>query len=602
MDRPKLAVVVPLAIALASLAAPAAAQQQQGFALDTFQPSFAGDRFFGVPSPYVAGDLVPHAAFVIDYAHDPLVLRGLPSGHKIGAIVGDQALFHLDATLAIGRFLALNIDLPAAAQHGDAPAGGGVSYPAPQGGALGDLRLGARGAIYGAIDDPFQIGAGALLWLRSGSQAAFTGDGAARGEPQLLMGGVTRWFVWSTMFGVLLRPEIPFADASPGTAFHAGGGIGFLPGEGVQVGPEFTGSVTTGSSVGRVGTFEALIGAKKRFASSFELGLGVGTGKGLGEPVFRGVFSFAYTPEVGPEPAPPLPDRDGDGIPDREDACPDEPGVPDHDPLKNGCPKVQDRDGDKIPDSEDACPDVPGVPDPVPSINGCPPDRDNDKIPDNEDACPDEMGVPDPDPKKNGCPRAGDRDGDNIPDDKDACPDVAGSPDADPTKNGCPHIGDRDGDKIPDDKDACPDDKGPPDPDPAKNGCPRDVRVTDDQIVILQQVEFDTGKATIRPSSKGLLDTIAAVILDHPDILKVEVGGHTDNRGSADENLRLSEARANAVMAQLVKRGVSAERISARGYGGSKPIMSNVTTMGRQKNRRVELKILERRPKDDYRK
>src|SRR5580704_13091963 len=189
-----------LGLAVLLVAAPAAAQQQpQGFALDTFQPSFAGDRLFGLPSPYVAGDLVPHAALVIDYAHDPLVLRGEPSGHVIGAVVGDQALFHADVTLAIGRFLALNLDLPVAAQHGDAPAGGGAMFAAPPGGALGDLRLGARGALYGAIDDPFQLGIGALLWLHTGSTTAYAGDGASRGEPQIIMGGLTRWFVWSAM-------------------------------------------------------------------------------------------------------------------------------------------------------------------------------------------------------------------------------------------------------------------------------------------------------------------------------------------------------------------------------------------------------------------
>ena len=486
------------------------------------------------------------------------------------------------------------------AQHGDAPAGGGASFPAPAGGGLADLRLGGRAALYGADDDPFQLGLGGLLWLHTGSEGGFTSDGESRSEPQLLLGGVTRWFVWSAMAGMEIREQVPFATAHLSSAFHAGGGIGFLPGEEVQVGPEFTSSVTTGPASQRITTFEALAGVKKRFATDFEIGLGLGFGAGFGEPTFRGVFSFAYTPRMGPEPGPPLPDRDHDGIPDGEDACPDEPGPPDHDPLKNGCPRVQDRDGDKLPDSEDACPDVPGVPDPVPAINGCPPDRDNDTIPDSEDACPDEMGVPDPDPKKNGCPRAADRDGDKIPDDKDACPDVPGSPSLDPKKNGCP--GDRDGDGIPDDKDACPDDKGPPDPDPTKNGCPHDVRVAEGQIVTLSQIEFDTGKATIRPVSNGLLDTVATVLREHPDILKVEIGGHTDNRGNAQENTQLSQNRAEAVMVQLVKRGISPQRLTAMGYGPTKPIMSNITTMGRAKNRRVEFVILQRHPKDEDRK
>jgi outer membrane protein OmpA-like peptidoglycan-associated protein len=232
----------------------------------------------------------------------------------------------------------------------------------------------------------------------------------------------------------------------------------------------------------------------------------------------------------------------------------------------------------------------------VPKINGCPPDRDNDEIPDHLDACPDQIGLPDPDPKRNGCPPLADRDGDKIPDAVDACPDAAGQPNANPKLNGCP--GDRDGDGIYDDKDACPDEKGPPDPDPAKNGCPKDVRVTEGQIVILQQVEFDTGKATIRTVSNGLLDTVANVLKEHHEILKVEVQGHTDNRGSSEANVALSQARAEAVVTALAKRGVDRARMTAKGYGPTRPIMANVTTVGRQKNRRVEFHILERRGKD----
>src|SRR5262249_45090203 len=97
-------------------------------------------------------------------------------------------------------------------------------------------------------------------------------------------------------------------------------------------------------------------------------------------------------------------DRDHDGVPDADDACPDVPGVKTDDPQTNGCPP--DRDHDGISDAQDACPDVPGVKTDDPKTNGCPPDRDHDGIPDNEDACPDAPGKRNADPKKNGCPEA----------------------------------------------------------------------------------------------------------------------------------------------------------------------------------------------------
>jgi OmpA-OmpF porin, OOP family len=285
-------------------------------------------------------------------------------------------------------------------------------------------------------------------------------------------------------------------------------------------------------------------------------------------------------------------DTDGDGIPDDEDACPTVPGVPDPDPKKNGCPK--DTDGDGIPDIVDACPTVPGVPDPDPKKNGCPPDRDGDGIPDDKDACPDVPGVPDPDPKKNGCPP--DRDGDGIPDDKDACPDVPGVPDPDPKKNGCPK--DSDGDGIPDDKDACPFEPGPPSDDPAQNGCPKKYKlvvVTKKQIQIKQQIKFAFNKATIQGKiSFDILDEVAQALRDNPQIKKLRIEGHTDNVGGPDFNLKLSQRRADAVMAELVKRGIEPGRMEATGFGKTRPIASNSTEKGRAENRRTEFNILER--------
>lgn len=112
-------------------------------------------------------------------------------------------------------------------------------------------------------------------------------------------------------------------------------------------------------------------------------------------------------------------------------------------------------------------------------------------------------------------------------------------------------------------------------------------QLTKDGFVSLY-VTFDTGKATIKPDSAKTLDDAAAALKLTADLV-IEVGGHTDNVGTADANLKLSQARAQAVMAALVERGVKADRLTARGYGQTAPIADNRTEDGRAKNRRVEL-------------
>jgi OmpA-OmpF porin, OOP family len=603
-----------LAIALGALgfalgARPARAQQ--GFSIARFSPSPAGDRLFSVPSPYAAGEpLVAgfplHAALYVDYAHDPLVLRGATSGHDFGSIVGNQVYFHLDAALALAKRVTLDIDVPVAFQTGSAPSGGGFAFAAPTAAAFGDVRLGARFTILGGYFDPLQLAASVAILLPTGDQSAYAGDGGGRVVPQIIAGGHFDRLVWSSAVGVVAGPKHLFANVEQGTMVTWGAGAGVLLGENraLQIGPEVTGSVTLTDVQSRTTSVELLLGARRRFAGNFEAGLGAGVGlsKGVGTPSFRAVGLFAYSPEVLDK----RPDRDHDGIADEDDACPDVPGDVDRDPKKNGCRDRKrallfDQDFDSVPDVEDACPRIPGFADPDPKKNGCPRsprDADEDGVRDAEDACPTVAGVPDPDPAKNGCPPPPkDSDGDGIPDLRDACPEHAGKASADPARSGCP--GDQDEDGIRDDKDACPREKGPATSDPATSGCPKDIRVTGDAIILLHQVEFDTGTARIGRPSGVLLDQIAAVLRQHPEITAAEVQGHTDNRGSEKQNTALSQGRAEAVRSALIKRGIDASRLSAKGYGPSRPAFANLTTEGRQKNRRVEIKILSRLPKQE---
>jgi len=151
---------------------------------------------------------------------------------------------------------------------------------------------------------------------------------------------------------------------------------------------------------------------------------------------------------------------------------------------------------------------------------------------------------------------------------------------------------DSDGDGVPDLQDNCPNVAGPAD----NRGCPAEqkqqVVISGSTLQILDRVHFATGKATIEKRSFGLLDQVAAVLNGHPEMAKVEVQGQTDSRGAVTTNMTLSQARADAVAKYLVGKGISPERLRARGYGPQQPVDKNETAAGREANRRVEFKVL----------
>ena len=580
-----------------------------GIALERFAPAPMGDRLFGVPSPFVPGELTVHAGLIADYAHNPLVISLASTDEKLGAVVEHQLWLHANGTLALWNRVSLNVDVPVAVlQKGDDPSGAdpaGQSYAfsSPSSAEFGDLRVGLRVRLLGEYFDPIQVAIGGYVWLPTGPTQSFVSDGTVRGLPEAQLGGlVAERMVWSLAVGPEIRPGQTFANVDQGTNMLWQGGLGVLLGEDRhwQLSAEATASTLLKGPQARNTNAEVLGGIKWRPIDDLEIGAAAGPGlsSGIGTPDVRAVLSIAYSPEQHP----PVLDRDGDGILDAEDACPDEPGVASTDPTKNGCPVVlapSDRDGDGILDKDDACPDARGVRSNDPAKNGCPlpeevPDRDHDGIPDAQDACPDVPGPTNADPTKNGCPPPADRDGDGVPDAEDACPDEPGVRSADPRENGCPP--DTDGDGIRDDKDACPTVKGLPNEDPSKNGCPR-VQVGEKEVFILEQVQFDTAKYTIKPDSDSLLDEVAKVLKEHPELELLEVQGHTDNKGIAGANKVLSGQRAQAVQKALVKRGIAGKRLTAKGYGQDKPIDTNDTEAGRAKNRRVQFVILKKTPK-----
>ncbi len=571
------------------------------FALNRFEPSFAGDRMFGVQSAFTPGNPGLHVGVFGDYAHDPLVLRTADGEKQVGGVVSRQFFLHLNATLALFDRLSVNVNAPLAVyQKGGDPEAGGVAYTSPDEAQFGDLRFGARLRLFGEYFDPFQIALGGYVWAPTSPSDSFVGEPSARGMPQLILGGLAAdTVVWSFNVGTEFRPKTEIVETEQGAMLRYGAGVGVLLGDArrLQLTGEYSGGFVYDQIEADALNSELLFGARYRIVEDVELGAGAGPGlsAGVGTPDFRAVFLLAYTPMQHRAVAPPR-DRDGDGVVDSVDACPDEPGSASSDPSKNGCP-VLDSDGDGVLNDVDACPDEPGFPDEDPAKNGCPKpaDRDGDGVLDEVDACPDTKGVPSDVAEKNGCPP--DRDGDDIIDAEDACPDIKGVPSDVRENHGCPP--DTDGDSFRDDQDACPLEKGPDNADPTKRGCPTMVRVTDKEIVILQQVLFDTGRATIKSESFPLIDEVAGVLKDHPEIVELRVEGHTDSRGAKAFNMRLSQSRADSVMKALVERGIEPERLKAQGFGPNEPIGDNATDEGRQKNRRVQFTILGKKDGSD---
>jgi OOP family OmpA-OmpF porin len=264
--------------------------------------------------------------------------------------------------------------------------------------------------------------------------------------------------------------------------------------------------------------------------------------------------SFLSPPELCLPPPPEPGDRDGDGYKDPEDSCPDDPenfnGYQDQD----GCPDDPDTDGDGLTDSVDSCVLEPEDADSYLDEDGCPEvDNDLDEVLDSDDNCPLKPEDPDGYEDDDGCPDE-DNDKDGVPDLRDQCPNEIGSKTKEPL--GCPTK-------------------------------PALVMVTDCEVKITQQIHFEYDKATIRPQSYPVLDAVVAVLQNNPDI-KIEVQGHTDDRGGAAYNKRLSDRRAAAVMQYLISHGIEHTRLKSHGYGFDRPLVPNTTPQNRALNRRVQ--------------
>jgi outer membrane protein OmpA-like peptidoglycan-associated protein len=441
------------------------------------------------------------------------------------------------------------------------------------------------------------------------------------GEKQLtpqLMGvldkefGRTRRFRASLNGGIKLRSETTFTDMGDsgapigtGRTISASAELPFGVGFAYALSPQkfdLIGEVFGAIPLGTHESYrplEAIGGVKLYLARNSYLAFGFGRGliaNQGGNPNARGFISIVFEPSLG--------DRDGDGLKDDVDKCPDDPEDRDGFEDEDGCPEP-DNDRDGILDVDDKCPLIPEDLDGFQDEDGCPDadanDRDGDKILDNVDKCPDEPEDYDQFQDKDGCPEL-DNDQDKILDVDDLCPNDPEDYDGFEDEDGCPDL-DNDKDRILDKDDKCPNEPEVYNNVDDADGCPDrgPALETESEIIIMKPINFEFNKAVIKPDSFEILDAVIASMQGNPDLQLVEIAGHTDERGDEAYNLELSDKRAAAVLEYLTTHGsklnptpIDPKRLASQGYGETQPKDRRSNEQAWAKNRRVDFLIIKR--------
>ena len=636
--------------ALMTTSIASAQQLSTSFQSEQFEPLPAqGYNILNISSSELMPHLRPSAGIFLHYVNDPLQVVPVATGDVDEGgqrLVSHQLRAELLASVGLFNFVELGLALPfVPLQRGDDQANLGQPGQAIEGASLGDVRVLPKVQLLPAHKAAgFGLAIGLPVYIPSGDTETFNSDGKVRVEPRLMAD-------WRHDAGVkiaanlgyqLLRSDSVAQNYTSEDMFRWGLGLELPTGtEIMRVVGSVYGAITTAEVRATPGLddlsefntgrpVEADGGLQFYLPAGLVANAGAGAGltSGVGAPDFRVFASLSYAPRVA--------DTDGDGLLDAEDGCPFKPedlegfedsdGCPDYDNDNDGlldvddtCPlEPEDRDGfededgcpdpdndkDKVLDVDDACPLEPEDRDDFEDKDGCPdPDNDRDAILDVDDVCPTEPEDEDGFQDEDGCPDP-DNDKDKVLDVDDRCPDEAGVL----AEQGCP-ARDRDGDNIPDSEDKCPDKPETYNGRKDEDGCPdgkASVVITESEIKIFQKVFFDTSSDKIKKKSYRLLDTVAIVLNKNPQVTRVRIEGHTDDMGSEDSNLDLSDRRAASVRRYLIERGVDADRLRARGFGESEPLCEDIPrkmlgkrskkraiVQCRADNRRVQFKILE---------
>lgn len=539
-----------LALLLALCATNARAQDVDTFSLSGGNLDRQGT--LQVAAPRIGASGAFYAGLGLVYADDPLVAQYEDGTEEV--VVASQLSTRLLGGYSFG-FARVDLEVPIYPSVRLAEPTAGLSEPEDPASqlAFGNVRLGATVPLLGADGEGLGLAVVPSLDLPTGSQDAYVSNGGVGGAVKAAVGSKVGDFGWGADLGVGLSRTAALDDTlSLGNNVHGGVNARYHVSEAVVAGAEASvllpfvdGFDPWNKRDAEAHLYGTWLGERGLVAT---LGGGTGLLAGVGAPDWRVALALGYSTPPGPR------DRDGDGIVDDLDRCPLVPEDKDQFEDEDGCPDP-DNDQDGLLDVADSCPNDPEDKDQFEDMDGCPdPDNDKDLTLDVDDKCPLEPG-----PQiTRGCP---DRDGDRVPDYRDKCPDEPVDQRADPELS---------------------------------DGCPTRAVLTREKIEILDKVFFDFDKATIKPESYPLLDDVAKVLRNNPHVKRVEVAGHTDDKGDDKYNVKLSQARVESVVKYLVVTGgIDAARLSAKGYGESQPVVPNDTEEGRANNRRVEFVILE---------
>ena len=539
-----------VAAASALLGGANAAQAQSRITLNAYRPAETTEDGFALSRPIDRGHMKFGFLLTADYAKDPLVYereRGDRGSSPIG-LVDHQITGTLNMSLGLWNRVVLFGGVPVALwQSGsDIPElgiTGAGSSPA-----LGDAFGGFRVRLLGERADRFGLAVQFTAVSPTGRAVdagqRYVGENSFMAVPELLFEARVGPVELMANAGFRLRTRearLPTLEIMHEFTYGVGAALPLLD-ELLKLYLEGFGASELKNFADRERSpIEALLGVRVYPGQGWAVGVAGGTGfqRGYGSPEVRGVLQVGWSAPV------------------EEAAAPAELPPPPP-PAPVAPPPPADADGDGILDDVDKCPNEPEDFDGFEDEDGCPdPDNDGDGILDADDKCP------------------------NEPEDFDGFED----------EDGCPEP-DNDGDGVPDAEDKCPMTPGPA----SNDGCPEKAALEGDRIVIRDRIEFDTGRASIAGDGLSVLEDVRSILATNPHVKRIRIEGHTDSRGNARKNLKLSQQRADTVMVWLIDSGIAPDRLESKGFGDTKPIDTNKTKAGRQANRRVEFHVVNTPP------